>query len=225
MKLIEYICVFTGVCILLFFLWCSVAGPKLSTYIFKKDKLTWMNRSDVNTVDNCDLIFFSGTTLGENMFKWFGDCIFSHVGIISKENGKVYIIECDMGQQSKNGVRVILLEDKLNRYKGERIACIKKLYGEKIPIENMNIINDYLNTTFHINVIRWLFADYYISPKNEKSMFCSEFVSVILQRLKIIKNYNEKGKMPYWYSPGDYFKNKVIMHDNYFYGENIFFRF
>jgi hypothetical protein len=180
----------------------------------------------LDTVENGDLIFLSGKTYAENMCKWLGDCIFSHIGILFRENSNLYILDCDIGQSYRDGVRVSLLDDKLLRFKGDRIACIKRLIGEK-PLQHCvsKIVNESLNIDFSNNVFRWVFPNYVKYPT--KKMFCSEFVSYFLQKLNILKSKHEGGENPCWYTPGDYFKNKIQNHfkRDYFFGQNIFFSF
>lgn len=217
MNYIEYILLFVSICILLFFLWGYIRYPKLKNYKIEK----YVNVKDIG-IDNCDLIFFSGTTFPENMCKWLGDCIFSHIGLLVKEGDIIYILECDIGQSHKKGVRVIPLEKKLAKFKGDKIGCVKKLYGN-IPLTNkiVNVMQPYLSCGFYNNIWKWLAADHISKRENETKLFCCELVSVILQKLNILS----LEKPPYWYTPGYYFKNNIKLLDNYFYGENLFFKF
>lgn len=219
MKIIEYVLLFCSICILLFFLWCYARYPRLDKYL-KNNIVNYHNKKNLD-IDNFDLIFLSGTTFSENMCKWLGNCVFSHIGLLVKENDIIYILECDIGQSHRKGVRVINFEEKLSKFKGEKIGCIKKLFGKKPSTpEIYKLIESYLEVDFYNGIWKWVFADYIIR-NNEKKMFCSEFVSLILQKFNILS----LDKQPYWYSPGEYFKNKLKLNDKYFYGENIFFKF
>lgn len=225
MKLWEWTILIIAICILLFFVICQAKYPRLKNYISVNIPQihTW---DDIKNIDNGDLLFLSGTTYAENICKYLGDCIFSHIGILFVENNKIYVFECDIGQSHKDGVRVISLEDKLKKYKGDKICCIKKLIGKRPSLEDISpIVEKYLNVGFYNSVWKWLFANFIKIRTEEKNMFCSEFVSFVLMKLNILEDWKTSGKMPYSYTPGDFFKNKVNLSPEYVYGENTFFEY
>jgi hypothetical protein len=214
------------ICIISFFAYGQITYPRLQNYILTNSIIIYSKEDVLETVQNGDLIFLSGTTYAENMCKWLGDCIFSHIGLLFRENSIIYIVDCDIGQSFKDGFRVSPLETKLSKYKGDKISCIKQLNGIRPnPSEISKIINESMDIDFSNNVLRWTFSEYTKYPAKE--MFCSEFISYFLQKLHILKSKEEGGKNPCWYTPGEYFKNKIQHHfkDDYFFGQNIFFRF
>jgi len=214
------------VCILCFFIYGNLTYPRLYTYTLTNSITIHDKENVLEKVQNGDLIFLSGTTYAENMCKWLGGCIFSHIGLLFRERSIVYIVDCDIGQSFKDGFRVSPLETKLSKYKGDKISCIKQLIGKRPdPNQISKIIDESMEIDFSNNVCRWLFSEYTKYPT--KKMFCSEFVSYFLQKLNILKSRDEGGKNPCWYTPGEYFHNKIQHHfkNDCFFGQNIFFRF
>jgi len=226
MKLYEKIIFGVCLCLVGWWIWVQLSYPKLEKYISMHSPEIIDRDTVLKKANNGDLLFLCGTTYTENALKYLGDCIFSHIGILVKEGDDVYIWDCDIGQGHRDGVRVMRLEEKLNRFKGEKIGCIKKLLGGTLPKNKINnVLEKTLNITFYNGVWKWLMADVIRPREKEKEMFCSEFVAHSLQSLHILPQNGEPYfKVPYAYTPGDFFKGKVQYKDPYFYGENIFFK-
>ena len=237
MKGLEYIFIAICVFILSISLTCYLFSPSLENYIStNEDKISHITLDDVmKNVENGDIILFSGTTFGEKSCKWFTESVFSHIGFLFREihpqtkEDIIYIFECDLGQGCKEGVRIISLIDKLDRYKGCRTAAIKKLIvsDEKKRPENhkiMDLVNKYESVNFDNKIITWWVSNYpvlYNFFKNPQTMFCSELVSKIYQDFGIIKKYRPASS----YHPGDYHFNKLDFEDGYFLGETQIFNF
>lgn len=216
---------------------CYFKSPDAESYILNNSKsVTHIPLEYVmKEVDNGDIIFFSGTTFGEKTCKWFIGSIFSHIGFLFREKHPVtqedivYIFECDLGQISKDGVRIMSLKDKLSRYPGLRIGAIKKLivsgYKERPKLYDiLGLVKKYENVKFDNKIITWWVSNYskiYNTFKNSETMFCSELVSVVYQDLGILK----KNKPAAWYNPEDFHLNKLEFEDGYSLGETKFFNF
>lgn len=227
MKMYEKIIIGISLFIVLLWLWCQISYPRLNAYAPLTSKFPALQdrKSILKEANNGDILFLCGTTYTENILKYLGDCIFSHIGIIVREDDDVYVWDCDMGQGYKDGVRVMLLEDKLKRFKGEKIGCIKKLRGAPLSKKRINdVLHETLNITFYNGVWKWLMADVISPRENEKEMFCSEFVAYVFQTLKVLPGKDSPYfKVPYAFTPEDFFKGKVRYIDPYFHGENTFF--
>ena len=178
---------------------CYFRSPDIERYISdNSNHITHISLGDViKEVDNGDIIFFTGTTFGEKSCKWFIGSIFSHIGFLFREKHPttqediVYIFECDLGQVSKEGVRIMSLKDKLSRYPGLRIGAIKKLIvaeGNERPklYDILGLVKKYENIKFDHKIITWWVSNYpkiYNIFKNPETMFCSELVAGVYQDL------------------------------------------
>jgi hypothetical protein len=157
--------------------------------------------------------------------------MFSHVGFLFRENHPetgediVYILDCDVGQGAREGVRVMRLIDKLHRYKGYRVAAIKKLIGPRPTLQSiLDLIAKYQKIEFDHRIVTWWVSSVsflYRRLKNPKTMFCSEFVSCIYQDLSILK----KNRVAASYHPGDFHRNRLHFAPGYSLGATEFFRF
>lgn len=127
-------------------------------YYFPK-RIHNVKTEDINyfleNVKNGDLIFFSGSSPSENMIKWYTSSKFSHVAmcVIEDEQPKnnnisksknVFIVEADIGQGSKKGVRIIPFLKKIKRYSG-----IDKIFGwRKMNIQTLPNIKNRIIESF-----------------------------------------------------------------------------
>jgi hypothetical protein len=240
-----------AIIILIIFGLCNFQYPNIENYISNnRNNLTFIEINDaINEIENGDIILLTGDTFGEKTCKWYTNDIFSHVGILFRERNPetqediIYILESDIGQCSREGVRIISLKDKLNKYKGVKIGGIKKLviesegdplcmvefpttFKQKRPEYDdiINLIDTYISMNFDKKIITWWVSEYpklYNLFKNPNTIFCSELISSIYQNLNIIK----KDKLPAFYSPGDFHKGTINFNEGYFLGETKFFNF
>jgi len=235
--IIQWVLFILCVIILIVYLLCHFAAPHPEKYVSRNNNhLAWTTTEDIlkNSEDG-DILFLSGDTSGERTCRWFSGCIFSHVGFLFREKhpvtgeNVVYIFDCDIGQGSKDGVRVQPLKDKLDRYKGFRIGALKKLnvgYGKTRPSYDdiMGLVKKYLPTEFDEYIATWWVARWpkiHRLVKNNKTMFCSELLANIYQDLGILK----RDRVGSWYHPGDFMFNRVHLESGYSLSENQFFKF
>jgi hypothetical protein len=226
-----------SIIILIIFGLCQFRFPNIEKYIItNKNNLTHIEINNImNEIENGDIILLTGDTFGEKTCKWYTNDIFSHVGFLFREvnpetqESIVYVFESDIGQGYKEGVRIISLKNKLDKYKGVKIGAIKKLItseNKKRPtyFDIINLIDNYISMSFDKKIITWWVSEYpklYNLFKNHTTIFCSELVSSIYQNLNIIK----KDKLPAWYCPADFNNANFKFEEGYFLGETKFFNF
>lgn len=221
--------------------WCQLKAPDLKKYIDKyNEKLIWAPLQDLyDNAKNGDLIFFSGNTKGERTCRWCTGSMFSHVGILFREihedTGEdiLYIWDSDIGQKTKDGPRVMVLKDKINRYKGYPFVMWRKLKvqyeSERPTTENfLDVISKYKNYDFDNKIISWWVSNFHILHEIVKSfsrhtLFCSELIALTMQHESInILNKYRKGA---WYSPASFYsKNIDGLKPNYSYENNTFIK-
>jgi hypothetical protein len=157
-------------------------------------------------LDNGDLIFFSGATKGEAAISTYTNCYFTHIGFLFREEGVVYIWEADLGQAYRGGPRVIRLKDKLERWKGEKIFCIKRYIGDRPQLNDiLRVIQKYVEWDMDENMVSWFLPQFSHLLRDEKKLFCSELV---------IRTFVELGMMssPSHYtnfSPADLYRGRI----------------
>ena len=203
-------------------------SPNLPSNIQKIDR-----KELLNTVGNGDLLFLSGGTFAEKVIKFWHNSYYSHVAIIFEDSRNVinptkentlFVFESDVGQNMKDGPRVMRLADKLNKWKGDKIGMVRKYYGERPSTLNIiNLINQYVGRGMDLNMLSWFFAGHPNSPifkylKSENKMFCSELVAETLQNLGYIK----KNRHPASYTPQDF---STIIPEKGFYSFPMYFSF
>jgi hypothetical protein len=183
-------------------------------------------------LSNGDLLFLSGSTFAEKVIKFWHNSYYSHVAIIfedyrgvknpTKEN-TLFVWESDIGQNTKEGPRIMKLSDKLNKWKGDKIGMIRKYYGPRPSTLNiMNIVVQHIGKGMDLNMTAWFFSEFPDSTifkhfKKNGEMFCSELVAKTLQSLDII----EDDRHPASYTPQDF---SVIVPKKGFYSFPIYFK-
>lgn len=198
----------------------------------KKFGMSKLEKLDISKLETGDLIFMSGETYGENVCKFFTNCEFSHVGVILKEcdfreqskNSKVYIIESDLGQKTKSGPRILLLEKKLKLYHGSGVVGIRKCNLSVSSKELLQVSKKYFDKKFDNKMMKWWFSDSPFSLTqnffhNPRKLFCSELVANVLCDLQILKTKKRK----FWFSPKDFLYEKIL--NNKVYEPPQFFNF
>ena len=154
--------------ILIVFAMCQFTSPNIERYVSENKTSVEYSTLDnvIDEIENGDIVFLSGDTLGEKTCRWFTGCIFSHVGFLFREvhpvtqEDIVYVFECDLGQNTKDGVRIMPLRDKLNRYNGFKIGALKKLVAagnNERPVYDdiMKIVGKYMPVEFDNKIITW----------------------------------------------------------------------
>lgn len=180
-------------------------------------------------LQNGDLVLLSGGSHGEALCKWFCGSPFSHVGLVFRDtstNDTLYLIEADLGQGKKSGIRAIPLREKLARYRGNRVAGYKKLVilsGEKRP--STSRASELVHQNLHVKqdnlMVSWLFSESKIGAitKRNSHMFCSEFIAHMLIELGILNN----DRPAYSYSPGDFDTGRLSLNRGFFYSKTKYF--
>jgi len=152
----------------------------------------------MKNANNGDLLLFSGTTLGERTCRWFTGSGFSHIGMLFWEDSTLYITESDVGQGSKNGPRVMKLEDKLKR-------CQKNTESEvlwlrcRYTIDTSSILQalpKYMDQDFDSYMLSWFYSPLKVKGK----MFCSEYITSLLSDLGIL----DRSEVAVYTSPESY---------------------
>ncbi len=162
---------------------------------------------DESSLDNGDLLFITGNTRGERTCRWFTNSEFCHVSMIFRQEGIVYTIDCDIGgHHHKDGVRVTTLRDKLSRKGLEDVICVRRLrtFGVQRPSSEqiMRVYEKYQHIDFDENMMSWFWSSF----KKKDKMFCSEFMSVLLEELGVsspTKPHNS-------HSPSSFMRNSTL---------------
>lgn len=160
---------------------------------------------DASHFDNGDIIFFSGSTSSEKTIKFYTGCPFSHVSLLFKEDDIIYVWEADMGQGYKSGPRVMKLEDKFSRWKGDRISALKKWLGKRPSTkEILEVIGRHVKKDMDPNMVSWMFPKFSHLLREKNQVFCSELLAMSLIELGMIEKCN-----PTEVSPSDFFFDRV----------------
>ena len=157
--------------------------------------------------NNGDLIFMSGTTMTEHLIKLFTGCQFSHVGFLFREThpetGKniLYIYDVDVGQGVKDGVRVMPVNDKFDRYKGEKICGWRKYKGKRPELQDiLNNIKKNIDLPFDNNM-----TSYFLPFKPNSGVFCSEFIIMLMLELNMIDKNVVQQNLFHHYTPAFFY--------------------
>jgi len=131
----------------------------------------------------------------------------SHSAFVYKQNKDVFIIEMsdytnydEPDVEKLKGLCIIKLDKWISLNKG-RICIWKKYFGDKKINENKinKIIKKYKNINLDMDLLNW--SSVFFKNKNKKEIktdyFCSEFIALLLQKLKILNDYYD----PSFYSP------------------------
>ncbi len=215
--MINYVCVvvtFAIVVIAFFYFSIRYKSKSLTEYVTKTG-IPLVTLSDIlDTLQNGDLVFLSGTSSGEKSCKWFSGSHFSHVGIILVEYDEPkaeyvrYILECDVGQQTKDGVRIMLLQKKIQNYKGEKYGAIRRITTNPKTQDMLLFLEKYKNYDLDHDMICWMFSGCRVLHnlvKPKRKLFCSELVATCLMDLGLMK----RTKLPAWYSPATFEKASI----------------
>lgn len=167
----------------------------ITAYI--QTELNHLNKVSLNNVlDICktgDLIItrWNFVDIGYRLF-----CKYCHVGIIYKTNNGIYLIEThpdeiDEDDQTRSGVNVYLLKDRIQNYEGTCYFLQLRKQNNNYTTQIEKNLELYKSIPFS-NDFRFLFVKNWIYhrlniPNNEKeSMYCSELIGFILQDINIL---------------------------------------
>lgn len=147
-----------------------------------------------------DLVIFRWNSIDVG-FRMFSK--FSHVGMIVKHKGKLYLLETHPKEDPESdkddsGIHLYHLQKRLEEYNGtyyftqlnstdEHREHIRKHILENLKMYKKTIpFDDNFRNIFVLNFFCNLFR---IKLPKRKAMFCSEFIGTILERCKIYKHH------------------------------------
>jgi len=237
------------IAIIILLITCSNV-PDLDDYISScegKNILKYVNLDDfLKECDNGDIILMCGNTRGERSCRWVTNCRFSHVAIIFRETNEnnesiPFVWESDLGGGSKDGPRIMRLDDKLRNYHGyknlswRKLKCTEtnKMSGKKPTTQDiMEIVREMQDYKFDIRMIKWftssgLLKSFHHLFYDETKKFCSELVAETFQKLGIFHNSLDLSSKPAcWYSPKNFDDLKVVgLQKDYFFEDHLFVDF
>lgn len=182
----------------------------------------------LNTVKNGDLIFWGGDSFTEKVVRFYHRSFYNHISFVlvddeganddTREN-TVFVWEADVGQRYRKGPRLLRLSEKLERWKGQPIAMLRRWQGRELAKEEIHsIVDEYLKkgTGMDMSMLCWAFSNYPNSfifkyLKGDNVVFCSELVADTLQKLGTI----EKEHHPAWYTPAWFSQNQEFIEGSY----------
>jgi hypothetical protein len=155
-----------------------------------------------------DVVAYTQTGFRGRLVKIFSKEVWIHLGLVWRRKTGVYVVEFFNENEDREGkvLRILRLEDWCSKNKFRVLGVI--FTGERQTISEDFFIRNllkYINITIEDNILLiWLRS---LKRKNEicfrDRMFCSEFVSHMLQDLGIIK----KDKCPCCFLPWDIFSS------------------
>lgn len=193
---------------------------------------------------NGDILLLSGNTFGEKVIKFWHRSYFNHIAMIfrdalgapdTKPENITFLWESDLGQNTRNGPRIIKLMDKLSKWRGSRIGMYRKYIptdlitrpSERAIVSHADTYFD-SGTEMDISMMSWFLSDYPDSWLFRKlkgaapKVYCSELVAETLQKF----GFMNKTKHPSWFTPEIFASGSI----NKFltgglYGECVYFTF
>ncbi len=200
------ISILINICFLLFIIIIFRANPacnKIYRYVAYNDIY--------KNLKSGDLILFSN--LHYNLItRTFGDSTFSHIGIVVKQNNKLYSLEMIgndyyiRNKQKENSVILTQLKERITNYAGYVYISQKK-----IPLNSNQeqILYSYINKDFCFFKPTDIFKILYsiMSGNSSNIKVCSQYIINILEDLKIINNVN-------YYKPWNYHKIIINLCNN-----------
>ena len=236
--IIEWVILLIIIITILIYTWCQLRAPDLQAYVQKfGDDLNWVSNEEFfKEAENGDLVFASGNTRGEKTCRACTGSIYSHVGLLFREKHPetgeevLYIWDSDLGQQTKEGPRVLELKNKLERYRGYPYLMWRKLKGPRPSTEAiLRVVQDYAGHEFDNKILTWWTSEGVLSPfyrwaKSDDKVFCSELVALTLQHEAV--GMLDSSKRAAWYSPASFTHESIAgLHPNYSYGTRQFVKF
>lgn len=220
----EITVVLIGLLGLIWFMSCRYLAPSLEN-IKNLDAIE--RRELLNKVENGDLLFFSGTSQGERVIRFFHNSYYSHICMVFKDpNGAldntpentIFIWETDLGQRYKDGPRIMRLSEKLDRWKGSKIGMWKRyIPSDALGVDRpqtkdiLAIAQTYLDSKKEMDIymMSWFFSSWpnswLFKTLKGNGVFCSELIVDTLQKLGIVSSTHH----PSWYSPESFVRGEV----------------
>lgn len=245
--IIEWIILIILFFILIFYFVVQNTAPDLKNYVENNKNLKFIDVDYLmENADNGDLVFMSGDTRGERSCRYFTKSMYSHVGMLFRENHPetgeniLYIWDSDLGQKTKDGPRIMIFKDKLKRYHGYPYLMWRKLKINDVPgsentsipsTENiLEVVEKYKDCEFDNNMLSWWACNscFYNLVKNDKKIFCSELIALTMQdnNINMLRTVDNGGKIAAWYTPGIFSKDNIFgLRGNYSYSDPKYVKF
>ena len=151
---------------------------------------------DDRSVKTGDLLFFRGLSWVEKTIQSYTTCRYNHVAMVVVDRGTRFLWEADVGENYRQGPRLIPLELKLSKWRGTGEVALRPII-EELPIgQVLDIAKGKLDKAFDKSMLRWLLEWW---PREEECYFCSELIAETLVGVGLL----EKGKRTSSYSPKD----------------------
>ena len=151
---------------------------------------------DDRSVKTGDLLFFRGLSWVEKTIQSYTKCRYNHVAMVVVDRGSRFLWEADVGENYRQGPRLIPLELKLSKWRGTNEVALRPII-EELPIgQVLDIAKGKLDKAFDKSMLRWLLEWW---PREEECYFCSELIAETLVGVGLL----EKGKRTSSYSPKD----------------------
>lgn len=222
----EWLTLILTLILIIGLLWAYYGAPRI------KAKCDISFEDFLEQANNGDLIFLAGDSRGERACRWASGSAFSHSGLLFRENSPsgesiLYVWEADIGQGSRTGPRVMVLKNKLERYKGFKILGWKRLEGPRPSTKKiLEIVERHSTKSLDSQMWPWIFENLGLSPlnrwvKDKQKVFCSELLGITLQDLKIM----HPKVIPYSLSPRNFHENKVDLLPSYRYLDTSYVNF
>jgi len=175
-----------------------------------------------------DIVLFSGSGVISKTIQYFSRSFWSHIGMVIRDSewdmlllwesttlSKVKDIEYRCQRQ---GVAIRPISDRLRDYPVGKVA-FRKLEGVPMTDSRIKALIDFRNEIkgrnyeeSKIELMRSAYDGFL--GKNEEdlsSVFCSELVAEALQRIGVLKEYDEDGGYPSnEYTPADFGKDDIM---------------
>lgn len=166
--------------------------------LYFEHELKWIKKVHLSTlhsnIDTGDIILFRYVTT-DLVFRFVSK--FTHVGMIIKKNGILYIIECHPNTlcecKNNSGTHIYPLVQKLKTYDGTLYLCKMDLTDtQRKRIKNTVIKNqkNYKQISFEFDTMILLISAiiHQKYPVNKKNMYCSQLVMKIFSDSLVYKN-------------------------------------
>ena len=149
-------------------------------FFYKKDKII-VNNKDLGQLNHLDIIISKGQSIKSkllNLFNLSESSNYTHVGLVCKSKGLIYILHATPDGTKENAIRYDDLQTfiDLSNVSQYQIVRLKKQKIDTIGINT--IINEYKNHKYTF--------DYHFNNKTKNSLYCSEMIYDIFDKSNLI---------------------------------------
>jgi len=176
----------------------SIIVLVLIFFIYKKNKII-VDEIDIDRFEDYDLILTKGQSIQSKLVSLLNISLedYSHIGMISKENGKIFILHSTPDGSENNGIRY----DDLQTFIDLSDACDYKVLRYK------NITSDSrhkLKIEFEKYKTFSVPFDYDFNNYDHKKIYCSELILIIYNNSGFLKMIDSNYERPIY--PKDFLK-------------------